>query len=37
MAKNIKTTFREAEIRAKITKAMAHPVRLMVIEYLSNL
>ena len=29
-------TFREAEIRAKIIKAMAHPVRLMVIEFLKN-
>jgi len=34
--KSIKATFREAEIRAKIIKAMAHPVRLMVIEYLRN-
>ena len=29
-------TFREAEIRAKIIKAMAHPVRLMVIEFLKD-
>ena len=29
-------TFGEAEIRAKIIKAMAHPVRLMVIEFLKN-
>ena len=29
-------TFDEAEIRAKIIKAMAHPVRLMVIEFLKN-
>jgi ArsR family transcriptional regulator len=36
MPKTLKTTFREAEIRAKIIKAMAHPVRLMVIEYLRN-
>jgi ArsR family transcriptional regulator, arsenate/arsenite/antimonite-responsive transcriptional repressor len=28
--------FEEAEIRAKIIKAMAHPVRLMVIEFLKN-
>jgi ArsR family transcriptional regulator len=34
MSKPLKTTFRQAEIRAKIIKAMAHPVRLMVIEYL---
>ena len=27
-------TFSEAELRVKIIKAMAHPVRLMVIEYL---
>ena len=27
-------TFEEAEIRAKIIKAMAHPVRLMMIEFL---
>lgn len=27
-------TFDEAEIRAKVVKAMAHPVRLMVIEFL---
>ncbi len=26
-------TFDEAEIRAKIVKAMAHPVRLMIIEF----
>ncbi|OGP74936.1 MAG: transcriptional regulator [Deltaproteobacteria bacterium RBG_16_49_23] len=29
-------TYGEAEIRAKIIKAMAHPVRLMVIEFLKN-
>jgi len=29
-------TFQEAEIRAKIIKAMAHPVRLMVIEFLKD-
>jgi ArsR family transcriptional regulator len=29
-------TFKEAEIRAKIMKAMAHPVRLMVIEFLKK-
>jgi ArsR family transcriptional regulator len=29
-------TFDEAEIRAKIIKAIAHPVRLMVIEFLKN-
>jgi len=29
-------TFQEAEIRAKIIKAMAHPVRLMVIEFLKG-
>ena len=29
-------TFEEAEIRAKIMKAMAHPVRLMVIEFLKK-
>jgi len=29
-------TFQEAEIRAKIIRAMAHPVRLMVIEYLKK-
>ncbi len=29
-------TFDEAEIRAKIMKAMAHPVRLMIIEYLKK-
>ena len=29
-------TFYEAEIRAKIVKAMAHPVRLMVIEFLKK-
>jgi len=29
-------TFDEAEIRAKVVKAMAHPVRLMVIEFLKN-
>jgi ArsR family transcriptional regulator, arsenate/arsenite/antimonite-responsive transcriptional repressor len=29
-------TFDEAEIRAKIVKAIAHPVRLMVIEFLKN-
>jgi ArsR family transcriptional regulator len=36
MVKDTQTTFKEAEIRAKIIKAMAHPVRLMVIEYLRN-
>jgi ArsR family transcriptional regulator len=29
-------TFREAEIRAKIIKAMAHPVRLMMVEMLKT-
>ncbi len=29
-------TFHEAEIRAKIIKAMAHPVRLMMIEFLKG-
>ncbi len=29
-------TFDEAEIRAKIMKAMAHPVRLMIVEYLKK-
>jgi ArsR family transcriptional regulator len=29
-------SFEDAEIRAKIIKAMAHPVRLMVIEFLKN-
>lgn len=29
-------TFQEAEIRAKIIKAMAHPVRLMMIEFLKG-
>ena len=29
-------TFDDAEIRAKVVKAMAHPVRLMVIEFLKN-
>lgn len=29
-------SFQEAEIRAKIIKAMAHPVRLIVIDYLKN-
>ena len=29
-------SFKEAEIRAKIIKAMAHPVRLMVIEFLKG-
>ena len=29
-------TFQEAEIRAKIIKAMAHPVRLMMIDYLKS-
>jgi ArsR family transcriptional regulator len=29
-------TFEEAEIRAKIMKAMAHPVRLMVIDFLKK-
>lgn len=29
-------SFDEAEIRAKIIKAMAHPVRLMIIDFLKN-
>ena len=29
-------SFEDAEIRARIIKAMAHPVRLMVIEFLKN-
>ncbi len=29
-------TFEEAEIRAKIIKAMSHPVRLMIIEFLKK-
>ena len=29
-------TFQEAEIRAKIIKSMAHPVRLMMIEFLKK-
>ena len=29
-------SFEDAEIRAKIIKAMSHPVRLMVIEFLKN-
>ena len=29
-------TFEDAEIRAKIIKAMAHPVRLMMIEFLKT-
>ncbi len=29
-------SFKEAEIRAKIIKAMAHPVRLMMIEFLKT-
>ena len=29
-------TFQEAEIRSKIIKAMAHPVRLMMIEMLKD-
>ncbi len=29
-------TFDEAEIRAKIMKAMAHPVRLMIVEFLQK-
>lgn len=29
-------TFQEAEIRAKIIRAMGHPVRLMVIEFLKG-
>jgi ArsR family transcriptional regulator len=29
-------TFEEAEIRAKIIKAMSHPVRLMLIEFLKG-
>ncbi len=33
---NIMITFQEAEIRAKIIKAMAHPVRLMMIEFLKG-
>ena len=35
-AKNMRITFKEAEIRAKIIKAMAHSVRLIVIEFLKN-
>jgi ArsR family transcriptional regulator len=29
-------SFEEAEIRSKIIKAMGHPVRLMIIEFLKN-
>jgi ArsR family transcriptional regulator len=29
-------TIEEAEIRSKIIKAMAHPVRLMIVEYLKD-
>ena len=29
-------SFEEAEIRAKIIKAIAHPVRLMIIDLLKN-
>jgi len=29
-------SFKEAEIRAKIIKAMAHPVRLMMVEFLKT-
>ena len=29
-------TFEEAEIRAKIMKAMAHPVRLMIVDFLKK-
>ncbi|MEN6321088.1 MAG: metalloregulator ArsR/SmtB family transcription factor [Syntrophaceae bacterium] len=29
-------TFQEAEIKAKIIKAMAHPVRLMMIDFLKS-
>jgi len=29
-------SFQEAEIRAKIIKAMGHPVRLMIIEFLKK-
>ncbi len=29
-------SFEEAEIRAKVIKAMAHPVRLMMIEFLKK-
>lgn len=29
-------TFQEAEIRAKVIKAMAHPVRLIIVEYLKG-
>jgi ArsR family transcriptional regulator len=32
----MKINLQEAEIRAKIIKAMAHPVRLMVIEFLKK-
>jgi ArsR family transcriptional regulator len=32
--KTMRITFQEAEIRTKVIKAMAHPVRLMVIEFL---
>jgi ArsR family transcriptional regulator len=34
--RSISITFGEAEIRAKIIKAMAHPVRLMMIDYLKS-
>jgi ArsR family transcriptional regulator len=34
--RNLKIAFQEAEIRAKIIKAMAHPVRLIVIEFLKD-
>ena len=34
--KAMRITFKKAEIRAKIIKAMAHPVRLMAIEFLKN-
>jgi ArsR family transcriptional regulator, arsenate/arsenite/antimonite-responsive transcriptional repressor len=36
MEENMLITFQEAEIRAKIIKAMAHPVRLMMIEMLKT-
>ncbi len=36
MKKTIKPTMKEAEIRATIIKAMAHPVRLIIIEHLRN-
>jgi ArsR family transcriptional regulator len=35
-AKPMLITFQEAEIRAKIIKSMAHPVRLMIVEILKT-